>query len=169
MGASALQGGRCGRAEHALPGRRALCAAALAKGRPSDENNSPSVSAHTHKLSQITAVSILAWAAFACAEPSGEQLVQACQTALGKNFQGIEAAMCDWYVTPCPCNYVSTKLLAQGAWCLPSNINTRVVARLVVDSILKTAHENQQRAASELVIPLLREAYPCPQEQAFTD
>lgn len=88
--------------------------------------------------------------------------MDACNIALREDFKGIEAAMCDWYVTPCPCNFKGSELLVEGEWCLPPNVDSQAVARLVVDG-LAARGADLQRPASSLVIALLRDLYPCDQ------
>jgi len=101
---------------------------------------------------------------FACApsnaraEPSAEQVLQVCSRAIAKDFKGVDAAMCDWYVTPCPCNFKQEA--SAGEWCLPPKVDSLTVATQVVE-ILAHQPERLSLPASTPVIQALRTLYPC--------
>lgn len=92
------------------------------------------------------------------AEPSGAQLLAACESALKTNFRGIHSKLCIWYVTPCDCNFGET-----ATWprvCLPKSVANRTLA-LEVTAVLQAIPDLQDKGATEAAASILSVIYPC--------
>ena len=95
----------------------------------------------------------------AAAEPTGAQLLVACRTAVDNGFTGMEASMCDWYVTPCECGPEPPAGTARV--CLPADVTTLELARQVIDG-LQQRPELADLSAADAARTVLAAIYPCP-------
>lgn len=92
------------------------------------------------------------------AAPSGEDLLNACEAAMKENSSGLDAKMCDWYVTPCDCSVDPEMKLPRV--CLADDFSTRELAGQVIDGLRKQPallKEDAGMAASTILSKL----YPC--------
>ena len=101
---------------------------------------------------------LVAFPSLLAAEPTAEHVLAACQRALEKGFTGIEADICDWYITPCPCEFVEAA--AEGPWCLPQDLASAALAQLVVDELSRQP-QSLSAPASLPIIKIVRATYPC--------
>ena len=92
------------------------------------------------------------------AAPSGQQLLNACETALANGYRGLPASMCEWYVTPCDCD-AGTKV-EKPRVCLPAGISSKVLARKVIAGI-KAEPELAGKSAAYSAARILSRSYPC--------
>jgi len=88
---------------------------------------------------------------------TGADLVAACETALRRDFKGMEAAMCEWYVPPCGVCGVGK---APPAYCLPPGLGTRELAPGVIRD-LRAQEPLLARPVKEAVERVLTARYPC--------
>ena len=93
-------------------------------------------------------------------EPSGEELVAVCRTALSQNMTGLEAAMCEWYANPCLCNIKDPAALQSAQWCIPDTTEPEEVVRTVTEAL--ASHPDRNQPATIMVPPILSSVYPCP-------
>lgn len=101
---------------------------------------------------------LVAFPSLFAAEPTAEHVLAACQRALEKGFKGIEADICDWYITPCPCEFVAAA--AEAQWCLPQDLDSAALAQHVVDELSRQP-QSLSEPASLPIIKIVRAAYPC--------
>ena len=92
------------------------------------------------------------------AAPSGQQLLNACETALNNGYRGLSASMCEWYVTPCDCEAGSKE--RRPRVCLPEGISSEVLARKVIAGI-KADPELTRKSAADAASLVLSRSYPC--------
>ena len=92
------------------------------------------------------------------AAPTGRQLLDACEAALANGYRGLQASMCEWYVTPCDCD------AGTGAQrprvCLPDGISSRVLAGKVIKGLRSEPDLHGKSAAYAAAVILSRD-YPC--------
>jgi hypothetical protein len=99
----------------------------------------------------------LAQPAAGAVEPSGAELAATCARALARDYRGIDAAACDWYVQPCG---VCGSGAAAVTWCIPPDTTGSAIAARVVGA-LAGRKDAATRPAGELVSEILRAEYPC--------
>ena len=99
------------------------------------------------------------------ADVSTGELTRTCQTALDRSYQGLEAAMCDWWVRPCGVCGASN---APREWCIPETIKNADLAVLVVNE-LKTETGLEGETAEVAVNRILRAHYPCAAQDGSHD
>lgn len=92
------------------------------------------------------------------AAPTGGQLLKACELAGRNGHKGIEASMCEWYVTPCDCNSADRKQVPRV--CLPEGVPGSVLARRVIDG-LRADPELRKKSAAYAAAVILSRDYPC--------
>ncbi len=92
------------------------------------------------------------------AAPTGANLLEACEDALKNGFQGPEAMMCVWYVTPCDCHHGKDSEIPRV--CLPDGKEPESLAREVIEG-LKSQPELQNKSAEISAGEILVEKYPC--------
>jgi Rap1a immunity proteins len=102
-------------------------------------------------------LSLIASSAALAADVSTVELERTCQTALDHGYQGIEAAMCDWWVRPCGVCGVEAKPLD---YCLPATLKNADLAAVVVKE-LRAGTIQAGRPARQAVEKILRAHYPC--------
>ena len=91
------------------------------------------------------------------AAPTGQQLLEACEKAIANGYHGLEASMCEWYVTPCACN---TETGRGPRVCLPEDQPGRILALKVIDG-LKKDKDLAEKPADIAAAEILSREYPC--------
>ncbi len=94
----------------------------------------------------------------AVSDPTGADLLGACEDSLANGFQGATGMMCVWYVTPCDCHHGKDTVIPRV--CLPDGKAAEVLAREVIDG-LKSQPELQSKSAEISVGLILTLKYPC--------
>ena len=92
------------------------------------------------------------------ADPSGAELLSACEFSMDSGFEGIKGQMCTWYVTPCDCEY--SKDPHAPRVCLPEFVAIESLAKQVVNG-LKAQPELQEKNAEVAAAIILSQTYPC--------
>ena len=88
---------------------------------------------------------------------TGGQLLEACEVALKTRFAGETGMACQWYVTPCDCNY-SDEILPRV--CLPVKVDPADLAGEVIAG-LKSRPELMSEKAAFAANSILSRLYPC--------
>ena len=92
------------------------------------------------------------------AAPTGQQLLEACETAFKKDLQGTEALFCEWYATPCDCEAIRPADAPRV--CLPENYDVQELSRKLLTGLRAAPELKQKQAATAAAIILARD-YPC--------
>ena len=93
------------------------------------------------------------------AAPTGQQLLKACEHARANGQKGLEASMCEWYVTPCDCNATEHNKKMPRV-CLPAEISSDFLARKVIDG-LRAEPDLRDKSAAYAAAVILSRDYPC--------
>ncbi|MBI4694412.1 MAG: hypothetical protein HY749_10360 [Gammaproteobacteria bacterium] len=96
--------------------------------------------------------------AAAAAPLLGADLELTCESALKHDFEGPDAAMCEWYVRPCEVCGIDKP---PSGYCLPPQLTSRELAAVIVAD-LRTRAEARARPVKEAVQEILKSRYPCP-------
>ena len=94
----------------------------------------------------------------ALADPSGAELLTACEQSLMKGFSGTEGMMCTWYVTPCDCDHEKNSDIPRV--CLPASPDIDALAHEVATGLIaqpELLEKNADFAANTILI----RKYPC--------
>lgn len=92
------------------------------------------------------------------AAPTGRQLLRACEHAVANGYKGLQASMCEWYVTPCNC--IAAEQKPRPRVCLPEDISSKLLARKVIDG-LRAEPELRQKSAAYAAAVILSRDFPC--------
>jgi len=92
------------------------------------------------------------------ADPSGAELLTACEQSMMKGFSGMKGMMCTWYVTPCDCNYGNENELPRV--CLPPSPDIDALAHEVITGLIAQP-ELQELNADIAANTILIRNYPC--------
>lgn len=95
----------------------------------------------------------------AYASPTGGELMKTCAAAIAADYRTTDAAMCDWYVSPC--GACGKEGPPPPAWCLPPGLKGAALARLVVDELRKSP-SLLGASAPIAVKAVLGARFPCP-------
>ena len=79
---------------------------------------------------------------------------------LTDGYRGLDASMCEWYVTPCDCDVTKQKEQRPRV-CLPANVSGKLLARKVIKGIRSEPGLSGKSAAYAAAVVLSR-SYPCP-------
>lgn len=93
------------------------------------------------------------------AAPAGADLLTACSYSLQHDFQGVEGKLCQWYVTPCDCDYGKQ---SPPPVCLPPEVAVETLAQKVIDGLQSDPALRTEEAGMAAAI-ILAEHYPCPE------
>lgn len=92
------------------------------------------------------------------AEPTGQQLLDACEHAIANGFKGSEGMACEWYVTPCDCDTGTPGQTPRV--CLPDDASSVALAQKLVDG-LKEEPQLAGKSAGFAAATILSRSYPC--------
>jgi len=109
----------------------------------------------------LALVGLLTLTAAADEEASIAQVLAACERGASQGGQGVDAAICEWYLAPCDCG--PKRAAADGSqapWCIPpgESVEAQVAA---VRAELERAPD-PALPVGPAVEQILRRRYPCP-------
>lgn len=109
------------------------------------------------RLTTCVMLTALAIALPARAEVSVGELLRTCRAALHDRYEGVDAAMCDWWIRPCGVCGLEPKSVE---WCIPQTMQDAEVAARIVKE-LEAAPALAPVSARKVVAKLLAANYPC--------
>lgn len=90
------------------------------------------------------------------AQPTVAEVLAACERTSAAGHQGVDAALCDWFTTPCDCGPQPN----DQHWCVPPEESPAATTRKVL-ARLRGAPDRQAPAAGA-VAAIMASLYPCP-------
>jgi hypothetical protein len=114
----------------------------------------------TLRAAHLLLTSLLPLAAAAGEEASIGQVLAACDRGASQGGQGVDAAICEWYLAPCDCGPKRAASSGQAPWCIPpgESVEAQVAA---VRAELERAPD-PTLPVGPAVEQILRQRYPCP-------
>ncbi len=107
----------------------------------------------------LVLLGLLPLTAVAAQGPSIAQVLAACERGAQQGGQGVDAAICEWYLAPCDCAPKRVAGADGPPWCIPPGVP--IDARVAAVRAALVPVPDPTKPVGPAVEQVLRRLYPC--------